>query len=93
MSAQKHSLQTQYLTRFGIDFIYIRPCFDYFSNIWFYLVFIGETLENARDGAVQEAWRRVVQKSTQRHDVVGKSQQTLSLIEAIKGRENPIKGV
>ena len=33
MSAQKHSLQTRDLARFGIDFIYIIPCFDYFSNI------------------------------------------------------------
>ena len=47
--------------------------------------FVGETLENVGDGAVQEAWRRVVQKSAQRCDVVGKPQQTLSLGDAIKG--------
>ena len=33
MSAQKHLLQTWDLARFGIDFIYIWPCVDYFSNI------------------------------------------------------------
>ena len=43
--------------------------FDYFSNFGFYLVFVGETRENAEKGALQEAWRRVVQKAAQRHDV------------------------
>ena len=61
MSAQKHSLQTRDLARFGIDFIYICPCFDYFSNILFYWIFVEEILEKAGDGALQEAWRRVVQ--------------------------------
>ena len=42
-------------------------------------------LENARDGALQEAWRKVVQKSAQRRDVAEKSQQTLFIGEAIKG--------
>ena len=35
----------------------------------------------------------MVQKSSQRRDVMGKSQQTLSLVEAIKGtRESYTKG-
>ena len=29
----------------------------------FYLVFVGETRKNVEKGALQEAWRRVVQKA------------------------------
>ena len=70
MSAQKHSLQTRDLARFGISFIYIWPRLITFLIFGFYLVFVGETWENVEKGALQEAWRRVVQKVAQRRDVL-----------------------
>ena len=48
-------------------------------------VFVGKILKNAGNGALQESWRRLVQKSAQRRDVTGRTQQTLSREEAIKG--------
>ena len=42
-------------------------------------------MKNAGNGDLQESWRRLVQKSAQRRNVEGKTQQTLSREEAIKG--------
>ena len=43
-------------------------------------------MKNAGNGALQKSWRRLVHKSTQRRDIAGKTQQTLSHEEAIKGK-------
>ena len=57
MSAQKHSLQTQDLARFGSFHIYIYIydlIFFKFSNIYFVLGFVGKVLEMTFVGALEK---------------------------------------